>query len=230
MKFVLCVVLLSSATLAQATLMEAMSLPIDQRVKQLESQKPQSYAFLRELANDKRAGLTTRWRAVTTMGRINANEFRQDLERALRSQEWFMRNAALIALQTDDRDQAVQWSARLLSDPALVVRTQAVRNLIQLGARETEAVLWRQIFAAQNFRGRESLWVRVHMAEALAKFSTQGHVRDFQRLLLDPDRRLHTWAILGLENSTGLKLGDKNVPLEIRRRQWLERLGASSQI
>jgi HEAT repeat protein len=199
---------------------------IDDRVKEFQQLKPQgSYAFLSRSAFDKKNTLQTRWRAITTMGRIDPGTFRKDIDRAIASGDWYMRNAALIALQSDERPRAIQISMKLLDDPALVVRTQAVRNLIQLEAREAEPRMWQKIFSEKNFRGKESLWVRVHLAEALAGFATPGHLKSFQRLLMDPDERLHKWAILGLENTTGVKLGGRELSTEIRRQQWLSRLG-----
>jgi len=131
----------------------------------------------------------------------------------------------LIALQSDTRERAVEGSTRLLTDPALVVRTQAVRNLIALNAVESEAVLWREMFSERNFRSGESLWVRGHIAEALAKFTGPGKSRSFQRLLLESDPRLHRWAVLGLEKTTGVKLTDAQESIESRRQKWLSRLG-----
>lgn len=202
-----------------------LGLPIEQRVKEFKNRKDTSYAFLSHTAFDAKNGLQARWRALITMGRLDPQYFRKDLDKALTGREWFMRNAALIALQTDDRARAIEWSSRLITDSALVVRTQAVRNLIQLEARESEPLLWEEIFAKKNFKGRQSLWVRVHMAEALAHFASPGRAKGFQRLLMDPDERLHKWAVMGLENSTGIKMSDKSVPVEIRRQQWLSRLG-----
>jgi HEAT repeat protein len=199
---------------------------IDERVKEFKELKASgSFTYLSRTAADKKNSLQMRWRAITTMGRLDAEAFHKDIDRAIASSDWYMRNAALIALQNDERQRAIGISIRLLDDPALVVRTQAVRNLIQLEAREAEPQMWQKIFSDKNFRGKESLWIRVHLAEALAGFATPGHLKSFQRLLMDPDERLHKWAILGLENTTGVKLGGKELSTEIRRQQWLTRLG-----
>lgn len=218
---------LSFATTKPANFESLLSLTMPQRLVAVQKLKPQSFQYLSRAAFAKENSLLIRWRALITMGRVDAEHFKGDLERALGSQEWFMRNAALIAVQSADRQYAVQVSTRLLLDPALVVRTQAVRNLIHLNARESDAVLWKEIFASRNFRADESLWVRVHMAEALAQFATPERVKPFLRLLSDPDERLHKWAIRGLETATGFKIGDGQVPIEVRRQQWLERLEAT---
>lgn len=202
-----------------------MDRPMEVRVREFAKIQDKAYVFLARTAFDKTATLLDRWRAVTTMGRLDPLRFRPELDKALASSDWFMRNAALIALQTDERTRAVAWSTRMLEDKALVVRTQAVRNLIELNARESEPILWQEIGSKRNFRGKESLWIRTHIAEALARFSMEGRTRNFQKLLLDNDERLHKWAIMGLENSTGMKLTAGKEPTEIRRQKWLARLG-----
>jgi len=225
MRFLILLLFISGTSFAATPMETLLNLPIEKRVKEF-TDLAGGDKFLRNVAFDKRYGLQARWRALTTMGRWDAALFRHELDRALTSGEWFMRNAALIALQSDERARAVNWSMRLLDDPALVVRTQAVRNLIALDAREAEPKLWEKMFAGTNFHGQESLWVRIHIAEALATFASPQRTRSFQRMLMDPDERLHKWAILGLETATGFKIGDKSEPLEVRRDQWLARLGA----
>lgn len=204
-----------------------LSLPLDVRVKEFNSLPNQSYPFLSKISKDKSASIQTRWRALTTMGRANAKYFRKDIEGALKSRDWFLRNAALIALQGDDREFAVTWSTKLLRDTALMVRTQAVRNLVTLDAREVEPILWKEIGSKINFNGHQSLWIRAYIAEALVLLSPPGPSRSkhFERLLLDGDERLHLWAIRGLEQATGLKISDNQEDVEVRRQKWLSRLG-----
>ncbi len=196
-----------------------------ERLKAFRKEPKISYQLLHKTAFDESQHLQLRWRALTTMGPLDAGYFEKDLETALKSKDWFIRNAALIAILSEPRDNAVKWSIEALKDPALMVRTQAVRNLVGLEAKETENLLWQQIWDKKNFRGTESLWIRAHIAEALARMATQGSVKGFQRLILDPDARLHKWAILGLEKSTGYKLSSKQEPVEVQRQKWLARLG-----
>ena len=220
------IILFAVQARAEISIPDVLTKPIESRVQWFQALGEKGKQMLSMAAFDTNSGLQLRWRALTTMGRMGADHFRKEFERALTSRDWYMRNAALIALQNGEREFALKWSTRLLDDPALVVRTQAVRNLIQLDGREAEGKLWSQVFSRSNFRGGESLWVRAHLAEALARFTSPGQAKKFERLLLDPDKRLHKWAIMGLENTTGIRIGGKNVPLEVRREQWLERLGA----
>ena len=71
------------------------------------------HAILAHAAFDRRSTLQMRWRSVTTMGRLDLQEYHKELDQALTSGEWFMRNAALIALQTGERARAVGMVAAL---------------------------------------------------------------------------------------------------------------------
>lgn len=221
--------IVANASLPESISMDWLSGRVEERVAALKELGPEGRKLLIRAAFDTHLDLQSRWRAVTTMGRWSAPSFRNELNRALQSKEWFLRNAALIALQNDERDHAVRSSVKLLKDPALVVRTQAVRNLILLEARESEPMLWQEIFESRNFRAHQSLWVRGYMAEALARFADGAHgtrhAKAFQRLLMEPDPRLHRWAVIGLERSTGFKLTTSAESVEVRRQKWLAQLG-----
>ncbi len=199
--------------------------PMSERIAEVRKDPKHAYPALIETAFDSKRNLRLRWRALTTMGKVDALYFKKELETALRSRDWFMRNAALIAVLNADRATAVKWSLVSLKDSSLMVRTQAVRNLVGLEAKESEEALWRELWSRQNFRQKESLWIRAHIAEALARLADQGHRKAFERLLLDPDRRLHRWAVLGLEKATGIKLSAPGEAVEIQRQKWLARLG-----
>lgn len=198
--------------------------PMTARLAEFKKLGFKAHKALEHIAFDRTQSLQIRWRAVTTMGKWDALQFRPQLDRALASKEWFMRNAALIALQNDERPRAIAWSQRMLEDKSLVVRTQAVRNLIELNASESEPLLWKEISNRRNFRKGESLWIRAHIAEALAHFAVQGRAQNFQKLLLDEDERLHKWALVGLETITGMRMSGKQEPLDVRRQKWLSRL------
>lgn len=202
--------------------------PMPERLETLRKSPPSVYEQLAKTAFDTNQNLQIRWRAITTMGPLNAHHFQRDLEKALKSKEWFLRNAGLIAILSAPRDVALKWSMDLLKDSSLMVRTQAVRNLVGLDAREAEAVLWGEMWDKKNFRGSESLWIRAHIAEALARMADRGNPKSFQRLIMDPDERLHRWGIMGLEKRTGFKLSHKQEAVEVQRQKWLARLGVET--
>lgn len=126
---------------------------------------------LEKVAFDRQSSLESRWRAVTKLGRIYAKKSQGTLERAMQSQEWFMRNAALVVLPYGERNWARSWAERLLSDSALVVRTAAVQALRQLHSTESRMLLWEKLNNRENFHRGQPLWVRRHIIETLEQFS-----------------------------------------------------------
>lgn len=208
---------------------EALRLPIENRVQALRSQGDQTANVLKDWAFDRNRSLEIRWRALTALPYLDSRLGQLAIEMALKSEEWYLRNAATIALPALDRDYAVNSSARLLSDPALVVRTAAVQNLLKLNAREKTELIWRKINSPENFRNGESLWVRRHMAQALAEFSGPGQEDRFIALLKDKDRRLHPFAIQALERIRGPAPKREGRTLGQLRKHWLNWAEQNSQ-
>jgi HEAT repeat protein len=200
---------------------DALSLPLENRLQALRSQGRHSESRLEQLAFSKQESLQTRWRALTALPYLNQRQGQTALERALNGNEWYMRNAATLALPALPREFAVDMSAKLLSDPALVVRTAAAQNLLKLNAKEKESLLWEKLSSPENFKNGESLWVRRHIAKALAEFARSGSEPKFIGILRDRDERLHPFAIRGLERLTGKKLSKGPEALAPVRARWL---------
>lgn len=168
--------------------------PIPESVKILPTlQRLKSIAFNR---ND---SLRDRWLAVTTAGRIYKRRAEPFLEQAMQRHEWFLRNAALVVVPFGQHKWAVQWSCKLLNDPALVVRTAAVEALRKLHAKIARPELWRKLYARENFRHGDSLWIRQYIVKALTAMATPKDEGQFIRLLSDRDSSLHPMAIAALQ-------------------------------
>jgi len=190
----------------------ALQMPLPNRLKALGLQGPKTFSQLQQIADSKSEGLELRWRAITAMGRLEPFRARPQLETALKSQDWYLRNAALVVLHYGERSWAVDWAKKLLDDDALVVRTAAVEALSEMNAIEAEDVLWQKLYAKENFKNGQSLWIRKHIAQTLARFARPGQERAFQKLLMDEDQSLHASALQGLT-----KLTQK----DLTRDEWL---------
>jgi hypothetical protein len=180
----------------------ALRMPLPNRLEALEKEGLAGRRELKKIAFDKKETLENRWRALTAYGRIYKSAAQPVLEQALASQEWFMRNAALIVVSYGQRQWAVKWARLLMHDPALVVRTAAVQTLRQLNAVDTTDLLWEKLYSAENYRSGQSLWIRRHILEALVQFAGRGQEGKFIRVLSDKDTSLHTVAVRGLEKVT----------------------------
>lgn len=199
---------------------EALGLPIENRVQAVHAQGPQGYRNLTQIMFDEKASMDTRWRAVMAAGRVGNKNSVPELEKALRAKEWFMRNAGLIAISRVDEKKAQTWAEKLLSDKALVVRAAAVDVLHEHGQRSSADLLWKKLYSKENYKGKQSLFIRRRIAETLAKVGSKGDESRFIQVLGDKDEALHISAIAALERITQQTLGSANEPLKFKRAYW----------
>ena len=178
---------------------------------------PWAVDSMTRLAFDQNSQMAVRWRSLISIGYLEPqNPF---LEKAVQHKDWLVRNAGLLALANGSRDKALKWSRKLLDDPALVIRTEAVKVIRRLKAIEMESILWENLNHQKNFKKGEGLWIRKHIVEALGDFSRPGQEKQFIELLYDKDPRVHKAAIGALEKITGIRF---NGEIPSRQRQaWL---------
>ncbi len=198
----------------------ALGLPLENRIVSLRSEGAAGYKNLIALMNDDSAAMEARWRAVTAMGRIGGKLSLPELKQALHSKVWYLRNAALISSVQIDHVQALEWAKELLSDKALVVRSAAVDVISDLKDSKSKNILWQKLNSKENFRGKQSLWIRRKIVESLAQIEDKGSEQKFGALLSDRDESLYPAAIKALERLTQQKLGRQDEAPKLKRLQW----------
>lgn len=198
----------------------SLDLPLIERLQDLRAQGDGGYRNLVTLMFDRQAPMQVRWKATTAAGRIGGQSSRADLERALKSDEWFMRNAALVAMMQLDRPTGLSWARRLISDRALVVRAAAVDAISQARDVSSAPLLWEKLYAKENYKGRQSLFIRRRIVETLAQMEKSGRESKFVALLGDRDESLHAPAIAALERMTNKTMGQPNEPVKFRKAKW----------
>ena len=194
----------------------ALRQPVEDRISALKNQGDAGFEALKQLAFDSNQALQLRWRALTMLPRVNAVKAEAPLAEAAQSSEWFMRNAALVAMEQTQRTFTLKWAEKLLDDPALVVRTAAVQTLTAIHAIEKKDVLFQKLYSPENFHRGHSLWVRKHIAKALQQMASPGEEQQFAKLLKDKDNTLHPSAISALNKITGQKIESRD--------KWLAKL------
>jgi len=223
--FAAAAVLIAFPTLAFAAKPDtasALSLPYQNRVSVLERQGPEGLRSLVSTMFDEKAPVELRWRAVISVGKIGKTYMSPELERAAQSKDWFMRNAALIALEDANPTLARKWARSLLRDKALVVRSAAVDTLVHLHDVTSTDLLWTQLESKQNFRGTQSLWIRHQIVDALSALPVKGDTSKFVALLDDGDEKTQAAAIHALESRTGTTLGKAQEPVKFRKAYWVK--------
>ncbi len=198
---------------------DALSRPLEERLAELRSQDS-AYKNLQAIAFKKSNGMDLRWKALTALGRVGGAKSRTDLEKAMKSQEWFMRNAGLVAFSQLDRAGSVAWARKLLNDKALVVRSAAVDVIVNSKDVASAPLLWQKLYAKENYKRSQSLFIRRRIVEALAEIEGKGRESKFIAVLQDKDESLHEPAIEALERITAKTMGTPGESIPSRRAQW----------
>ena len=181
---------------------------------------PNVYRDLQRLTFSSEQPLGLRWEAFMAMVRLGDRESIPEINKALNSGEWFLKDAALKVLPAVDKDLAYKAALIKLNDSALVVRTSAVDVLGQVKNPKCAEKLWSQLYSKENYMKHQSLWIRRHIVEALADLAPKGSEDKFVKVLDDSDSTLFAPAIKGLERLTGKKLGDPTLPPVYKRYFW----------
>ncbi|MCC6277032.1 MAG: HEAT repeat domain-containing protein [Oligoflexia bacterium] len=192
----------------------------EKKFSDLKKMGPRVYADLKRIAFNEDRALGIRWQAFMAMVKIGEKEALPEVDLALRSQDWFMRDAAIRILPILDEDRAYKAAMRALDDSALVVRSTAVKTLKVLKRPESADKLWNELYSKENFMRNQSLWIRKYIVEALADLAPPNSEEKFIKVLDDDDSLLFEPAIRGLERLTGQKMGDPSVPAVYKRYYW----------
>lgn len=209
-----------AAKIEMETTKNSLNLPLIERLQDLRAQGDGGYRNLVSLMFDKSEPMQVRWKAVTASGRIGGEKSRGQLERALKSDEWFMRNAALVAMMQLDRPTGVSWARRLMNDKALVVRSAAVDAIAQAGDVASAPLLWEKLYAKENYKSGQSLFIRRRIVETLSRMESAGREAKFVAILKDKDESLHAPAVAALERITNRTMGAPSEPLKFRKAKW----------
>lgn len=199
----------TSSAAAHDALMEVMSLPSENRQAVMQAKGSELYPELVKIAFSDTQPMSMRWKALIAMGEARGEEATVDLLKAGKHAQWFMRNAALVSLETANPKEAEKLALTLIKDKALVVRSAAVETLRKNVSSETRDLLWEELNQQYNFKNNQSLWIRPQIVEVLAQNPQNHEFRIFKELLTDRDSRVQLPAVHGLEKLTGTRLGEE---------------------
>lgn len=163
-----------------------------------------------------------RWRALTLGALARGQASQPELEKALKHEQWFMRNAALVAIERLFPQQLKTAALSLLHDKALVVRSAAVKALSHRLDSASREQLWEELDQTYNFKNKQSLWVRAQILSVLAEEPEKRELPVFAKTLRDKDSRLHFYSIAALEKIANKKLGSERSSLAEKRDLWLK--------
>ncbi|HEY8270059.1 MAG TPA: HEAT repeat domain-containing protein [Pseudobdellovibrionaceae bacterium] len=188
--------------------MEILNLPPENRTQAVLSTTEDMYHDFLGVAFSEKQSMRLRWRALMLAAENRRGKATPDLLKAANHKQWFMRNAALVALAEVNDAEAQKLAKKLVKDKALVVRSAAVEILQKNVRPEVRDLLWEEMAQKYNFRNKESLWIRSQIVEALAQKPADHELKTFSKFLYDKDSRVQIAAVAGMEKLTGVKLGE----------------------
>lgn len=194
--------------------MEILNLPPENRTQALLSTTEDMYKEFISVAFAEDQSMRLRWRALMMAAEGRREKSTPDLLKASIHKQWFMRNAALVALAEVNEPEAQKLAKKLLKDKALVVRSAAVDVLQKSPRPEVRDLLWEEMNQKYNFRNQESLWIRSQIVEAMAQKPADHELKIFTKFLNDKDARVQAASVGGMEKLTGVKLGDAKTTRE----------------
>lgn len=211
---------MSSSHAVSAT--ELLSMPDANRIQVAKTRAMELYPEFIQIAFTEGKSVQARWKALITAAQINPNGAANDLNRALKHKDWFMRNAALVSLRSINPRLAEKAALSLISDKALIVRSAAVGVIPDFAQPETRTALWAEMRADYNFHKGESLWVREEILEKLAIDPQKHEYSYFASALQDRDEKLAGIAIMALEKLTHKKIGNAKTSDEQKKKLWVK--------
>jgi hypothetical protein len=153
-----------------------------------------SYNQLIAQAKNEQLGFEERWQAVTGLVQADPSRAAKDLQEFLIAKPWFLRNAALLALDSLGPAEGKAAGLKLLSDKALLVRASALEVLQAYPDADVRKRLWEELSAGYNFRKKESLSIRSEIMRNLVRNPQKFEKNLFVQFHKDTDAQVASLA------------------------------------
>ena len=154
-------------------------------------------------AANSKLSMSQRWVALIKAAKVATADELIQIKKFSESKEWFMRNAALVALNKVDKSAAMTEAKRLIYDRSLVVRSAAVEIISSNLSEENKNILSVEMSKAYNFHKTSSLWIRKQIVEKLSIAASLADRDFFVRGLFDSDKEIAKMSAKMLSKITG---------------------------
>ena len=199
---------------------EALRLPRVLAAQNLIEVKSEASKMLKEMTFNEKWPMKTRWKAFMIFMKLQGENGLVVAEKAYNHSTWFMRSAAITAMTEVNPAKAKLWAYKsLIKDPALMVRMKALDVLKDSRNSKVRKLLWSQLHAPINKRGKKSLWIRADIARELTKNPMPNESRKWVRLLYESDKELQLIATQAL-NRLNPKLSHGGSDISFWREQF----------
>ena len=169
--------------------------------------------------------MTERWQSLVKAGAMAQPDQIPLVIGFTKSSEWFMRNAALVSLETVNLDYATEQAKVLIKDKALVVRSAAVTILSKKNTLEIKQLFATELARPYNFSGSQSLWIRPQIMKQIVKLVNEDDRQFMARYLFDADKKVAALSAQALEKISGMQFDSKNQiqqwQIYVKKNGWL---------
>lgn len=204
-----------------SAILSVLSLPENILNEKVSDFSKEQLPLFKKIAFDETQSVDIRWRALAVGARVNHQLFSGEIEKAFKAKEWFMRIAALNALENLNDKKRIFMARQLLQDKALVVRTAAADVLMESKDGDDRQQLWTSVFDAKNTHHGKSLWIRKRVLKHLSETVVESDIPNLVKVLKDSDAILVDISFKSLDQNKGLQYGITGATPQIRKAKWI---------
>jgi HEAT repeat protein len=164
-----------------------------------------------DMASNSKLNMNSRWTSLIKSADFATKDTYEDIRKFTTHKDWYMRNAALVALNKVDKEMALAEARKLVKDKALVVRSAAVEVIAKIMNEDNKRLLISELNQGYNYNKKSSLWIRRQILEKVATVANQGDRELFVKNLFDQDKKIAELSAKVLEKITGTKLESKKI-------------------
>lgn len=184
-----------------------------------------NFASYMRTASDHKQSMNARWGALVKAASQATPQQLDEIRKFSEHKDWYMRNAALVALRQVSLNEARSEARRLVTDKALVVRSAAVDVLTENLMAEDKDLLITELNKPYNFNKKSSLWIRKQIVEKLSAVAAAGDKSFFAKTLFDADKGIAEISVRTLAKLTGQPL-DQDISIQkwqnlAKEKNWL---------
>lgn len=175
----------------------------------------ENFSSYMQTAADRKQSMSARWGALVKAASQATPQQLDEIRKFGQHKDWYMRNAALVALRQVSLNEARSEARRLVTDKALVVRSAAVDVLTENLMEEDKGLLITELNKPYNFNKKSSLWIRKQIIEKLSAVAAAGDKSFFAKTLFDADK-----GIAEISARTLAKLTGEPVEQDLSIKKW----------
>lgn len=191
----------------------------------------QAVSPLLSIARDKKNKDTYRYVAILGAARLGGAQAKKEITGFLSDRVWMIRMASLRGLTALYKAQRITEGeittgiSRLLTDPALVVRNEAVISMRKLQIQSLTPKLIRVLVDKKNYHHGKPLWVPEKALFALQELKAPGSLAKglYPVLQTQKDPTFLNLVVNTLEKMTGKTLA-RGQPIRLRVQAWKKEL------